>query len=586
MNFQRNNLDKAGSQYLREHRNNPIWWQEWNKDTLEHAKASGKPLFVSVGYASCHWCHVMAHNTFENAQVAEILNEHFVPIKVDREQRPDIDEYLMSFLVQTQGSGGWPLNVVLSPDHKPIAAFTYLPPQEFAAEVQKAIGKEGSAYRIPITVQRQVPEQHLVELIESEFNAEGGFGSGPRFPPHSTLLFLMHYYECRGEERIRELVETTLDTMATRGLHDHLQGGFFRYCTDKDWTIPHFEKMLYDQALFLWSYSIASRLFSNEFYRGVVQRLIVVLSTFESDGLFFSSHDADVANQEGWTYLWEYETLKHELTPAEFRRFTDLYIVTEAGNFHEKNHLLKKRPAFLPDIEEKLLRVRNERLQPPVDRKIITSWNALAGIGLLMAYRHAGYDEGLGRAQELFGKLLKLHYINGRLCRSSMEGKLQEQEFLEDYAAVLLLATFLEEEAGGYLTIIKELLERMAKFKDSMWYESRNPDFMPVPASSFDHPLPSPSSLAEYATLRARIILGREYGPREYVMPLHGDFLNIAVLAANGGFHLLHVTKRLPWGMVPLNSIQIIGDQVKDCFEGVCNTFGSEQEMIEYLATC
>lgn len=257
MNFQKNNLDKASSPYLQQHKKNPIYWQEWHPQVIDYAKQQNKLILVSVGYATCHWCHVMADDTFQDAATAKFINEHFVPIKVDREQRPDIDQYLMSYAVQTIGTGGWPLNVILTADLKPFAATTYLPSKEdtqmglasFLQLLNKVVEfydahKENiSSYVPPIVIAQPVQPQLVLNTIESQFDpVNGGFGLTPKFPPHATLLFLLTVFAQENAKSLYIMLKKTCEAMALGGLQDHLQGGFFRYCIDAQWTIPILKK--------------------------------------------------------------------------------------------------------------------------------------------------------------------------------------------------------------------------------------------------------------------------------------------------------------------------------------------------------
>lgn len=402
MDLSRNNLDKSTSPYLLQHKDNPVHWQEWSEELIEYAKEVDKPLFVSVGYATCHWCHVMAAEAFSHKESADYLNEHFIPIKIDREQRPDIDRYLMEFLVATRRSGGWPLNAFLSPEMKPFAAFTYIPIKakygmppflQIIQQVKRfydAEKKNLTPYDPSGRMPGDLGEERLIPLIRGNFDEVfKGWGSGNKFPPHNTLLFLQYYYRWKPDTPVDDMITETLDTMMLRGLHDNLQGGFHRYCVDDKWTIPHFEKMLYDQAMLLWNYSLAYDVFGKKEYAQVARGIVKCLKeTYLEDGLFVSAHDADTDHVEGETYLWTERELKKLLNKKELKAFLDHYEITKKGNFEGKNHLIRKKTGYgkeISAIEEKLLEVRRKRVQPFTDRKKVTSWNALAGIGLLMA---------------------------------------------------------------------------------------------------------------------------------------------------------------------------------------------------------
>ena len=298
-----------------------------------------------------------------------------------------------------------------------------------------------------------------------------------------------------------KIITQTLDQMATRGLHDHLQDGFYRYCVDEVWTIPHFEKTLYDQAMLLWVYSLAYKLLAKPAYKTVVEKLIICLeSTFENNNLYYSAHDADTEHQEGATYLWSSAELQSLLSESEYQRLSQEYLLTKSGNFAGKNHLLKKKLTFLPTIEKKLLTERKKRPQPFVDQKIVTSWNALAGIGLMMAYRFAGVKKARRKALALFGALLEKHYHGDKLAHTSLNATIQKEEFLEDYAAALILATLIYEETGKHKKAISSLYHKLLTFRDKDgWYQSHNQDFIKIPAPTYDHPTPSAVSLAELA---------------------------------------------------------------------------------------
>lgn len=594
LNFQRNNLDKATSPYLQQHSDNPIYWQDWSSEVLKYAKKHNKLIFVSVGYATCHWCHVMANDTFEDKEVADFLNKHFVSIKVDREQRPDIDQYMMSFIVQTQGAGGWPLNVILTPDLKPLLAVTYVSakPQHGmpafvdvlhrAKDFYEKHEQDIKEYHIPIARAEKVSD--IIKIIQAHYDSlYGGFGFNQKFPPHNTLLFLLHHFERTKEKEIREIIEKTLNIMALRGLYDHLQGGFFRYCVDREWTIPHFEKMLYDQAMLLWVYSAAYKLLKKTEYKRIAEKIISCLEETFEERLFYSAHDADTDHKEGATYTWSKKELKEALTRKEFSQFIKVYSVSDQGNFEGKNHLLKSHNVFLDEIENKLLKIRKKRKQPFIDKKFITSLNALTGIALLMAYRFIGNKKALDKAKNLFERLLQKHLIDGRVYHSSIGNKVQKQEFLEDYASMLLFATYMHEETGQHRKLIESLYSKLRGFYKDVWYETRDNDFIDIPAQMFDHPTPSSVSLAEYAILRTKIFLGKEFMPNEYKEPLNYDFFNISVFVKNGNFHIIETPEKIDWKKLPLNCIQLRSKTIKDCFNTVCKQFKSIDEMIKSL---
>ena len=596
MNFNKNNLDKSYSPYLQQHKENPIHWQEWSQEVIVYAKKSNKPIFVSVGYSTCHWCHVMAREAFSNNEIASYLNENFVSIKVDREQRPDIDQYLMDFIIKTQGSGGWPLNCILNPDLKPLFAVTYAPitPQYGLPGflgLLKVI-KEGYAKNNKNTVEfshsreleQGFEEYALLEEIFSNFDElNAGFGLDVKFAPHNTLLFLLSYFEKTKNKKVKEVIERTLDVIETRGLHDNLQGGFFRYCTDTSWNIPHFEKMLYDQAMLLWVYSAAYKLFKKVEFKLIVEKIIKCLEeTFEENNMFYSALDADTDNGEGLTYLWDLKEIQDALSKEEYAQFSKIYWTDK--NFEGMIHLLKKENKLLPSVEEKLLKIRKIRPQPFTDKKVITSWNCLVGIGLLMAYRFTGNVSAKEKALNLLNILLKKHYKDKRLVHSSLKGNVQKEEFLEDYSSLLLFVTYAHEETNNYTDLMKELLIKLEYFRrDNDWVESLNTDFMEVPAKVYDHPYPSTVSLAEMAVLRANILLNKEYLSENYKSPLSHDFYNLMAFIQNGNFHLIHVPNTIDWKDLPLNCMQVISKKIQDCYGKSCKEFKNVKELLKNI---
>ncbi len=628
LDFGRNNLDKSLSPYLRQHVDNPVFWQEWTPAVLRHARRSGKIVLASVGYSTCHWCHVMATEAFSDPACAQFLNEHFVAIKVDREQRPDIDRYLMGFLVATTGQGGWPMNVFLSPEGlgengapKPFFAMTYaaVTPRfgmpgfleilkrvkSFYDEQRDELAPFASGLLDPaqqgdsrqFTTEAMGPEtpagdESLPPLTDSylrNFDREwGGFGAASKFPPHCTLLFLTYLGSTAlgdSAQRIEldTVVRTTLDRMMTRGLHDHLQGGFYRYCVDRQWSIPHFEKMLYDQALMLWTYSAAYARFGDARYADTAHSIIRCLNeTFRSGDLLMAAHDADTGHQEGATYLWTMNELRNSLTGNELALLTGLFEITEEGNFEGKIHLVRRAetaaeapaagvPAAFEPIRKKLLAIRRARPQPLTDRKIVTSWNCLAAVALIVAHRCLGYPDALRQAKAMLHAILRLHFAGDRLHHSSFDGDLQPEEYLEDNASLLLLLTTLHQETGEGTEEISRFRRRVETYRSGdQWMESAHPDFVPVAAERLDHPIPSSASLAERALLEAAIISGDLYSTRSFNNPLAADFGNLTALLQNGHFYTITTPDPVPWSSLPINSFQFPGNPPNTCYRGIC----------------
>lgn len=578
----KNNLGKSSSPYLRQHADNPIHWQEWSSEIIELADKLNKHILVSIGYSTCHWCHVMASEAFSDLEIAQYLNENFISVKVDREQRPDIDQHFMMFINKTTGGGGWPLNVFLSPKGDPITAFTYIPIQRkfgmpSMIEILKAVRTNSTGVRFEGIESANVSSGMTLDLIVSTLEKgydqlNGGFGNDHKFPPHCTLLFLISYYERYKNPRVKAIIENTLQNMMIRGLHDHLQGGFFRYCVDSQWTIPHFEKMLYDQAMMLWVYSWAYTVFKKEEYKEVIDGIEKCLDeTFLDDGLYISAHDADTEHHEGKTYLWTLKELRNALDPDEFLLFTNNYNITESGNFEKANHLIRRIPGKRGILEKKLLMIRKKRVQPFADKKIITSWNALTAIGFVMAWRATGNELLLDKAVNVLEKLIQKHFNGTTIAHSSLDGLIQNHGFLEDASALLLLATYIHEEKRDRKDLLYSLKEIVLSFRKDKWIENKNNDFTAVAASDFDHPAPSSTSLAEMAILRTSILMNEKFSSINYKTPFSNDFYNLSAFISEGHWHLIHTPEKLPWNKLSLNSIQVFLKEFSDCYEEKCS---------------
>ncbi len=590
MNFKRNNLDLAASPYLKQHMEQSVWWQEWSVQTIEQARATRRPIFVSVGYSTCHWCHVMAREAFSDPAVASFLNEHFVSIKVDREERPDIDQYLMHFLVSIGRSGGWPLNAFLTSELNPIFALTYAPLEakggvpsfldilKKVSDFSDAKCKDLAVFHMDIPKPPVSAEEEIISKCYDKFDpAYGGFGHGAKFPPHSTLLYFLYYpYP---DKRIHMMVEKTLDAMTLQGLFDHIGGGFFRYCVDRNWTVPHFEKMLYDQALGLWTCALAWKTTKKEQYHTSALKIMQCLeASFGADGLYYAALDADSdtldgKHEEGAAYFWTYDELKALLSDVEWERFNKVYAVSPGGNFNGKHHLIRTDMTDIEDIEKKLLEDRLKRPQPFKDRKIITSWNALLGVAFVNVYRYLKAPAALRKAELIAELLVEKHFDGARMARSSIDGVVSKGAFLEDGAAMLLLLTFLFEETGEmkYRDLMNIFYAYVSRFslKDG-WRESAEKDFVECKASCFDHPIPSSSALAEWAILRTNIITKLQNIPGTYAEPMYHDFHNVATLTRNGLFHVVTTSEGIDWDMFPPNTIRVCGDKRNDCFGGTC----------------
>ncbi len=583
--FSRNNLEKSSSPYLLQHISNPVWWQEWSDDLVKHAVKINKPLFVSVGYATCHWCHVMAHEAFSDPATASYLNENYICIKVDREQRPDIDQFLMDFINSQNGRGGWPLNVFMTPSLKPVFAMTYAPASSdgthysflsIAEKVRDFISKNSDNIPSFKPVENQSPvadNDSIVHILSQYYDREnGGFGSGQKFPPHSTLVYLLYRLSIEDDPYLKEVCIKTLDAMRLRGLNDHLQGGIFRYCVDREWTIPHFEKMLYDQAMALWTYSLACKVTGTEEYKAMANRILECLEeSFLQNEFYVSGHDADTEHEEGATYVWTYKELSEVLSEEDFARFQESYSVTRDGNFEGSNHLLKRNDIRLEAIEEKLLELRRKRSQPSVDGKVLCGINGLLAIAFIQAGRFLDQPMLEEKASALVDSIITTFWDGKTLGHSYYNGFLQTQGFLFDAAALLTAVSMLHECEAKWEKMVIELSVYVESFRENdSWIESRADDFPVVYASWFDHPVPSSVSLAEMGLIRAAILTGKEYSSKQYREPFQSDFYNLSAMISNGLFHIYTSADHLGWNHLPANSIQVRGVHEQDCYLGVC----------------
>lgn len=647
--YEKNTLADAASPYLQSHQHNPVWWQQWTPEVLAYARQADKPLLVSVGYSTCHWCHVMAREAFSDQGCANAINRDFVPIKVDREERPDIDQHLMSFLVATTGRGGWPLNAFLTPELTPFFAMTYAAVEPrfgmpsfvdilkqviaFYREHRdrlhsfelSSVADSASAAKAREGSDSQAVETRLAEndrLLLSRFDRQaGGLAGVQKFPPHTSLLYALHRLDSHSRDAIaavrraglqspseradaaqmeveglQKFVRRTLDVMHARGLYDHLAGGFFRYTVDANWTIPHFEKMLYDQALCLWNYSLAARSFGNRAYRKTATGVIDCLNRdFLEDGLFNAAIDADTEHDEGATYIWSFQELRDLLSFEQLAAVTEAFEVTEQGNFEGRIHLVRvdgprvtSSSAELDAALQTLLEARRRRPQPFVDRKKLTFWNALTGIALLTAERSVGSDAARRIADRQLEALMSLHVRQGNVLHATLDGRPFGGRFLADYAAMLLLLTYHHEDHRRFAAEIRLLRDAVRDFEAPRgsgereqqaegenvirrhWREADESDFLPVAADPVDSPLPASDALAETALARAAMVLGEEYRSITPGRPALEDFRNTGVLMTAGYCCWVTGPLPVPWQRLPLFSVQGEGTDYQYCVAGTC----------------
>ena len=534
-----NRLRFEKSPYLLQHADNPVDWYPWGDEAFTRAKEENKPIFLSVGYSTCHWCHVMAHESFEDPAIASILNQNFIPIKVDREERPEIDEIYMKATQLMTGSGGWPNSLFLTPEGKPFFAGTYFPPEDrfgrpgfknilnqlvtiwrdrrADAETQgdqlwEAMEKMSSVPVSPSTAlpDREVVEKALTAIRDSFDRDRGGFGGPPKFPPHGSLRLILEEYRREKDPDLLEMAAVTLDGMARGGIRDHLGGGFHRYSTDDRWFAPHFEKMLYDNAQLTRAYTDGYLLTGlNEFRAAAIDACEWILREMrDEDGGFYSALDADSAGEEGKFYIWEREEIIEVLGEEEGDLFCRVYGVTPGGNWSDPTatHKQKTNILFLPrplsqthktegiDPDElrerlsasrqKLLTRRGERVRPHLDDKIMTSWNGLMIGSLAYAGRSLNEPRYLEASEQAARFILSNLHEEGRLLHTYRNGAARIPAYLDDYAFL----------ADGLLDLYratgkKEWLEEARNLTDEMrelFADDRSGGFFSVSAGGVE----------------------------------------------------------------------------------------------------
>ena len=513
-----NRLIHATSPYLLQHAYNPVDWREWGPEALAAAKEQDKPIFLSVGYSTCHWCHVMAHESFEDEEVAAYLNEHFIPIKVDREERPDVDEqYMLATQLMTQ-RGGWPNSVWLTPDGRPWYAGTYFPKPQFmqlmqqltelwrdrrdevntqADRLSQAIRQIGSGAHLgadrplsPDIIER------AVQQYAAEFDGRhGGFGDRPKFPPHGGLALLVDQYRRTKDEAMLSMIVRTLDAMAMGGVRDHIGGGFHRYSTDERWFLPHFEKMLYDNAQLMRAYTDGFGLTRHEGYRQIVREIFTWIDREMTDerGGFYSALDADSEGEEGKFYVWHRDEIIKVLGADDGELFCDIYGAVAAGNFRDEasghqsgtNVIHLPRPIAevavdkeldekelrrrLADGVPKLLAVRDRRIRPHLDDKVLASWNGMMIGALAYAGRHLDEPKYVAAAERAADFVLQYMQQDGKLMRSYRKGKAHLDGYLDDYALMAdgLLELHATTGDSRWLTGARQLADAMRdRFED------------------------------------------------------------------------------------------------------------------------
>jgi len=511
-----NRLIHETSPYLLQHASNPVDWYPWGPEALQASKAQNRPILLSIGYSACHWCHVMERESFENEAIAALMNRHFICIKVDREERPDLDEiYMQATVTMNRGQGGWPMTVFLTPDQEPFFAGTYFPPDDrwgrpgfpsLLKKIAESWAKDAAALTnqarqlterlkeelkavSPVSVSASVLDDAVAQFREDFDEQHGGFGSAPKFPPSAGLSLLLRCYRRTGESRTLQMVTRTLDAMAAGGIYDHIGGGFARYSTDERWLVPHFEKMLYDNALLVKTYLEAYQVTKQPSYRQVTTEVLdyILREMTDPAGGFYSATDADSEGVEGKFFVWTPAEIQAVLQNAEdTRRLCAYYDITDQGNWEHRSIPNRLRPIeavtkeldlTFDELEETIHRVRpllyrarQERVSPGLDDKIITAWNGMMMSAMAEAGRVLGIARYTDAAMKAADFLLQTHRTSdGMLLRTSRKGRAHLDGVLEDYAYLAEGMIDLYEACGQerYLAVALQLGERIVdSFRD------------------------------------------------------------------------------------------------------------------------
>ncbi len=577
-----NRLQYETSPYLLQHKDNPVDWYPWCAEAFERAKTEDKPIFLSIGYSACHWCHVLAHESFEDNETAEILNRHFISIKVDKEERPDIDSVYMAVCQAFTGSGGWPTSIFMTADQKPFFAGTYFPKTSRGGmigfrELLMAINRAWKSDRASLLEQADKIINHLSLEHENVSNTQtelthaavssysktydkkyGGFGRAPKFPTPHNLLFLLSYYERYKKEECLQMAEHTLLQMYRGGMFDHIGFGFCRYSTDKKFLVPHFEKMLYDNALLILAYCKAYSVTKKKLYLEIARKTAeyILRQMTSSEGGFFSAQDADSEGEEGKYYLFTAEEIINVLGHADGEKFNRHFDITDQGNFEGKNipNLLKSHPddksfeTFLPQLQQ----FRKNRYSLHLDDKILTSWNSLMIAAMCQLYlvdKNGVYLNAAQKANE---------YINKHLCQddtlfvSFRDGKLGVSGFLDDYAGFIFaqLCLYRATLNVDYLNRAKKMSDKVVNdFSDKKGgyylYGDQSEDLILRPKETYDGAIPSGNSLMAYNFVKLYLLTSEDkynnlakrqldfISPKAYSYPANHAMFLLALLEYN-----------------------------------------------------
>ena len=561
-----NHLAQETSPYLLQHKDNPVDWYPWGEEALQKAKAEQKPIFLSIGYSACHWCHVMEHESFENPEIAALMNEHFVSIKVDREERPDLDEIYMNAVQLMTGQGGWPMSVFLTPDLKPFYGGTYFPPhdmygrpgfvrvlsgvarafreqrQEIEESAEQMVENLQHSFAVSgadAEIQEGLIERACREMIRRFDERYGGFGGAPKFPHSMDIALLLRYARRTGDAEAQRMAGFSLERMARGGIYDQVGGGFHRYATDERWLIPHFEKMLYDNALLAKTYCEAWQFTKHIYFKKVVKETLdyVLREMTSPEGGFYSTQDADSEGEEGKYFVWTPEEIFNVLGEEKGKIACRYYGVETGGNFEHGSSVLSipnedgvveklfeiTSEALVQIIKEtncKLFARRAQRVKPGRDEKVLTDWNGLMISAMAFAGNALGekrYVEAAEKAAELLLKKLWDRYRT-RLLHVYKDEKAHTDGFLSDYANVVLalLDTYEASQNAKWLleaeTIARAMIERFWDEQDGAFFFTGHgqENLIARSKNAMDNALPSGNSIAILCLLRLAEMTGKE----------------------------------------------------------------------------
>lgn len=550
-----NHLKGQSSPYLIQHSENPVDWYPWCGEAFERARKEDKPVFLSIGYSTCHWCHVMAHESFENEEIAEILNRDFISIKADREERPDLDSVYMTVCQALTGSGGWPMSIFMTADQKPFYAGTYFPPvsrsgmpgflellseisecwkykkakllqsaEQILNHVEESMADKKTVNRTGDENAAGLPERAAEIFTQTFDEAYGGFGPAPKFPSPHNLIFLMLYSRtCHDDDKFYQ-VRKTLEQMRRGGIFDHIGYGFSRYSTDRFYLIPHFEKMLYDNALLMTAYAAAFKVSGHTMFLDTAEKTAeyILREMTGPDGEFYSAQDADSKGGEGMYYVWTREEICRVLGSEKGKTFCSYFGITEKGNFEGKNipNLLNGNDISdcFPEERKRLYDYRKSRMKLHLDDKVLTSWNALMISAMALLYRVSGKNIYLQAAERAYRFIEKNLADEDTLFVSCRGGSKAVRAFLDEYAYFTAALVSLYEAASDetYLKRAEQVcgkaLQQFADEKDGGFflYGNQNERLITKPKETYDGAMPGGNSMMAYCLVRLFQLTGKE----------------------------------------------------------------------------